>query len=650
VDRAGFEVGDARLAARRPGPLGPYNERGVLTAADVHVARCLGELSGDHDDDVLLASALAVRALRLGHVCVDLASVHRTVTSDVDPDADLAALPWPDGRAWVDRLAASPAVAVGDDGPADRPLRLVASRLYLDRYWRQERQVAAALLARAARPPEGIDEERLRAGLDRLFPAGSGPDDGPDLQRAGAEVAVRRRFTVVAGGPGTGKTTTVARLLALLDDQAGAIGAPPPRVALAAPTGKAAARLEQAVHDEAGRLPLDTAARARLLALRASTIHRLLGWRPDSHSRFRHDRDHRLPYDTVVVDETSMVSLSLMADLVDAVRPDARIVLVGDAEQLSSVEAGAVLGDIVGPAAFAARRGDPGPGPAGGFGDGIVVLRRVHRFGAGIARLADAVQRGDATAAVTALRSGDEGLGWVETADHGRPDRTTPDRTTPGGGTPGGGTPGSDRLGAVRDDVVSAGRRVVDAARAGDARLALSGLASVRVLCAHRSGPHGVGVWTERIEGWLRAAIAGYATASQWYLGRPLLVTDNDYELQLFNGDSGVVVAGPGGEAVAAFERSGGVVTVAPARLGPVQTLHAMTVHKSQGSQFDRVVVVLPDASSPLATRELLYTALTRARRRVVVIGSEAALRAAVGRPITRASGLRERLWGAGSD
>ena len=228
------------------------------------------------------------------------------------------------------RLEASPLVAVGEEAAESRPLRLVGSSLYLDRYWREERQVAADLLGFGGAPP--IDEAWLADSLDRLFAARArrAPRRPGRASAAAAEAAVRRRFAVVAGGPGTGKTTTVARIVALLAEQAEAAGAPPPLVALAAPTGKAQARLQEAVHAEARTLDSSQPVKEQLLALEASTLHRLLGWRPDSHSRFRHNRGNRLPHDVVIVDETSMVSLSNMARLVEAVRPEARLVLVGD--------------------------------------------------------------------------------------------------------------------------------------------------------------------------------------------------------------------------------------------------------------------------------------------------------------------------------
>lgn len=402
-------------ALTAPGPLRDFNAAGALTTADVQVARRLGELGKSEDEQVLLAAALAVRAPRVGHVYVDLATVRETITVESEESVDLPGLPWPEPLDWVDCVAASDLVTTGDDaGLGESPLRLVGSWLYLDRYWQEERQVAQDLLEIVS--PATVSMRTLSKGLKRMFPG-----EADSRQCLAAATALLRRLAVVAGGPGTGKTTTVARIIALLAEQAVATGATPPLVALAAPTGKAAARLEEAVHDEATTLPVDEAIRSRLLELRASTLHRLLGWRPDSHSRFRHNRGQRLPHDVIIIDEASMVSLSLMARLVESVRPDARLVLVGDPGQLASIEAGAVLGDLVGPAGqellmtAAARtrlteatgQDVDGVRPVEhtGVGDGIVALDRVHRYGGTIARLADAIRSGDVDEALRALQS-----------------------------------------------------------------------------------------------------------------------------------------------------------------------------------------------------------------------------------------------------
>jgi exodeoxyribonuclease V alpha subunit len=577
---------------------------------------------------------------RLGHVCVDLSTIRETATVDTEDAVDLGALPWPEPVAWVSRLERSAGlVGVGEpagDSGEPRPLRLVGSTLYLDRYWREERQVAADLLGLAASPPVDVDLDALADGLARLFP---GETDSRQSQAAAS--AVLRRFAVVAGGPGTGKTTTVARIVALLAEQASVAGSPPPLVALAAPTGKAAARLQEAAHEEAIGLPVSEPVREQLLGLSASTLHRLLGWRPGSHSRFRHHRGNRLPHDVVIVDETSMVSLSLMTRLVEAVRPEARLILVGDPGQLTSIEAGAVLGDVVGPAsdrlmmrpearaALTQVTGHSVPAaasPSGtAIGDGIVVLDRVHRFGTGIAAVAEAIRRGDVDALMSALTDAPDEVTWipVDAADPGALDALVP----------------------VRKGVVASARAVIDAARAGDASEAIQALSAFRVLCAHRQGPYGVAAWTARIESWLADEVDGFSAAGQWYVGRPLLVTQNDYGLRLYNGDTGVVVAMGTGRAIAAFQRSGQIVQLSPSRLSAVETVYAMTVHKSQGSQVTTASVLLPDPGSRVLNRELLYTAVTRARESLLLVGTEEAIRAAVARPAARASGLRRRLW-----
>jgi exodeoxyribonuclease V alpha subunit len=572
-------------------------------------------------------------------VRVDLATVRETAAVDADDALDLASLPWPDPEGWLGRLAASRLVAAGEDGGRDRPLRLVGTALYLDRYWREERQVAADLCA-LAEPADRVDVGLLADGIARLFGAEAG-----GRQALAAAAAVLGRLAVVAGGPGTGKTTTVARIVALLAEQAQATGAAPPLVALAAPTGKAAARLQEAVREAAPDLDTTQAVREQLKALEASTLHRLLGWRPGSHSRFRHDRTNRLPYDVVLVDETSMVSLSLMARLVEAVRAGARLVLVGDPGQLTSIEAGVVLGDVVGPAAgdlllsadararLAAAVGRPvaagDPPPDAAVADGIVLLDRGRRFGEAIATVADAVRRGDGDAAVGALRASGPEVRWLETEAAG--------------------AGGEEAVAEIRDAALTAIRAVVGAARAGDPRGALDALGAFRLLCAHRRGPHGVSWWSDRIERWLAADLDATEASGRWYAGRPLLVTQNDYGLRLYNGDTGVIVATAGGGIAAAFDRGGEVLTVGPGRLDAVETVYAMTIHKSQGSQFATAAVLLPPPSSPILTRQLLYTAVTRAQRRLVVVGTEDAVRAAVARPAARASGLRTRLWGDGA-
>ena len=635
-----IDAHDPRRARQAPGLLRAFNDIGVLSAADVHVAVRLTSLAGEPNDLVALGAAFAARGPRFGHVLVDLATIRSTAAVDADEPVDLSALPWPEPEAWVARLAESPLVGVGEDTEpnAARPLRLIGTTLYLDRYWREEREVAADLLTFADGEPATVDEAVLADGLNRLF---TGEVD--DRQRMAAATAVLRRFAVVAGGPGTGKTTTVARIVALLAEQAAAAGDPPPLIALAAPTGKAAARLEEAVHAEAATFDIADTVRARLLDLHASTLHRLLGWRPGSHSRFRHQRTSRLPHDVVIVDETSMVSLSLMARLVESVRPDARLVLVGDPGQLTSIEAGAVLGDIIGLSTASTMMRAPGsvsrarrssreiatgsePLLGTGIRDGIVVLDRVHRFGGGIALIAEAIRRGDADEVMAILATQSDDLTWipVDVADHDAEAQFA--------------------LAAVREEAVAAGRGLVAAAKAGAAHEAIAALGAFRVLCAHRRGADGVAAWTAKIESWLAAAIPSFDPAGPTYVGRPLLVTENDHELRLYNGDTGVVVQTNRDRVSAAFERGGELIEFTPTRLSSIETAFAMTIHKSQGSQFNTAVVLLPRPTWRILTRELLHTAATRARARLILVGDEGAIRAGVTRPVARASGLGRRL------
>ncbi len=460
-------------------------------------------------------------------------------------------------------------------------------------YSRDGRQVLDDLSARATSTPP-YDPTLLTGSLGRVF-----ADAGFEEQRAACVHAVMRWTTVITGGPGTGKTTAVAGLLVALHEQAEAQGRHL-RIAMAAPTGKAAARLEQAVRDSAR--DFSESDRARLVGASAMTLHRLLRTHPGNRTRFRHHRGNRLPHDVVVVDETSMVSLTMMARLLEAVRPDSRLVFVGDPDQLSSVDAGAVLADVV--RGFEGRADSP-----------VVALKTAHRYGAEIGELAEALRVGDADAAIAVLGAGHEQVEWVRDPD-----------------------PAS----AIRATALPSALAVRDAAAAGDAGKALAALDRHRLLCAHRDGPYGVRHWNRRVEQWLTQE-TGDPLYESAYLGRPILVTANDYTLGVYNGDTGVVVDTPAGRRVAVATGEG-LLDLAPSRLGDVETLHAMTIHKSQGSQADVVTVLLPDEESRLLTRELFYTAVTRARIKVRILGPEAAVRAAIARQAQRASGLRARL------
>jgi exodeoxyribonuclease V alpha subunit len=617
---------DAALALRADGLLADFNRAGILTAADVHVARRLGAIVGEADDAVLLAAALVTRSTRHGSVVVDLATAEATTSPDVDEDDEAVAvdepLAWPED--WVARCASSPLIG--------GPLRMLGSQIWLARYWDQEQQVARELLERSASRPEDLDLAVLAAGLQRLFVAGADDD-----QRLAAAVCALSRVSVLVGGPGTGKTTTVARLLALLREQH-----PEYRISLAAPTGKAAARLEEAVRSSTALLSPEDA--ERLGELSATTLHRLLGWRPGARSRFRHDRTNRLPFEIVVVDESSMVSLTMMARLLEALRPTTRLVLVGDPDQLASVEAGAVLGDLVDRISLG-RRTPPLVGallrvlptlvvaeqpvsPGALVRDGVAGLTINRRFPAesGIAKLAAAIQQGRGQDALDVFLSGSPDVELVEVDDDAY--LSPPD------------------LAGVRADVQACGVALAEAAGRGDAVAALEALERHRLLCAHRRGPRGVAHWSLVAERWIAESYPVVPRADGRYAGEPLLVTTNDYEIGLYNGDTGVVVDDPRDGLVAFFGRGGSPIRVPLVRLGAVRSFHAMTVHRSQGSQFDRVTVLLPPAGSPLGTRQTIYTAVTRAKRHVRVIGSAEALVAAVERPAARATGLRDRLHG----
>jgi len=529
------------------------------------------------------------------------------VASEQRPDPD--PLPWPDADGWVARLLASPLARAGTDAPSEllEPLVARGDSVYLDRYWRDEGAVADDLLARASVQRTVDDVER--AALDRYF-----GDDVDDRQRRAAVAALEHQLAVVAGGPGTGKTHTVARLLAVLASAGG--DGPPPEVALAAPTGKAAARLTEAITQavlDAGPPP---EVAERLRSLEARTVHRLLGYRGDG--SFRRDRTDPLTADVVVVDEVSMVSLPLMARLLEAIGPDARVVLVGDPHQLASVEAGAVLGDIVGTGA---------DGTPSGVAGNVVRLQRVHRFaeGSAIAEMARAVNAGDADTVVQLLRHGAAGTGgavqWLAPED-------------------------SAGTTALLDRVVAHAEHLVDLARAGDDTAALDHVGRLKVLCATRRGRWGVQDWNQLVEQRLRDT---GRMRSRWSAGRPVMVAANDYLNGVFNGDVGVVVRATDAQGGrrrlhVAFDAPEVPRRLDPSRLADVETQWAMTIHKSQGSEFDHVVVALPPAPSPILTRELLYTAVTRARRSVMLVASEDAVRAAVERPIARSSGLAGRL------
>lgn len=573
------------ISVAASGLLAEFSGYGVLDWADVHPANHLCHLFGERDERVALAASLAVRALRAGSLCIDIASAAQDV-SRWEPGEDLGeglAVPdeaWPPTAGWLDALRASPAVTVGDAAAPPRPFRLVGGLLYLERYWADQESVRSGVLRQLGSRPAPL-------GVARQAPSG---DARMAAQDAAVDSALTHGLTVIAGGPGTGKTHVIAQIV-----RAFTSGSSPALVGLAAPTGKAAARMTESLRGESERVGLPAAAKA-------STLHRLLGWRPGSRSRFAHDRSNPLPHDVVIVDELSMVSMTLMARLLDALKPGSRLVLVGDPDQLASVEAGAVLADLT--SADALR-------PA------VVRLEHNFRFSGAIATLADAIRHGDTEAALAVLTAtGGDAVRLIDPAD---------------------------AQALLRARCVEAGAAVFDAARRGQGSAALAALERHRLLCAHRRGPYGVQHWSSTVASWLAEGVPGYSLAGEFYVGRPLLMTRNAAELEVYNGDTGVVVKTPEGtEAV--FGTGLGPRTFSPYLLDGLSSVHAMTVHKSQGSQFAQVSAILPPVTSPLLTRELLYTAVTRASAGVVLVGTPDAVRAAIERPTARTSGLRERL------
>jgi exodeoxyribonuclease V alpha subunit len=605
--------------------LHPWVEAGVIARYEVHLVRAVLRLVPERpSDSCLLALALTARATRLGHVCLDLLTAHDQVVAARDDQGSSLELTLPEPEHWRTDLAASTIVADpsgGGQAPGAllRPLVLDGPRLYLQRFWRFEVEVADQLEQRhgpgGADQPDDVDGT-VDAALDDVF--GGVPrdeDGGIDLQLLAARRALTRPVTVIAGGPGTGKTHTVARILAAALGVAEARGEVV-RVALTAPTGKAATRMKEAVEAQvvalldAGRIDADRAVALR--AIEPTTIHRLLGRR--TRTSFHHDRDDPLPHDLVVVDETSMVSLPLLSRLLDAVRPEARLVLVGDPFQLASIEAGTVLGDMVGPS------GGSEASTTSPLAGRVTELRRGHRFDAGsqIAELALAIRDGDPDRVLDRLAEGGA-VHWV------RPEE-------------------SAALAALADRVVAAATDVVAAALANDGPVALAAAVRIKVLAAVRRGPLGLFEWSDLINDAAQEAVPSVLRGGRPRVGTPVMVTHNDPVNRLANGDVGVVVLAPDGRWVV-MAGAPEPRRLAPARLGDWEPWWAMTIHKSQGSEFPHAVVSLPTVDSPILTRELLYTAVTRAKDEVTLVGGEEAIRRAVARPVARASGLRDRLW-----
>ncbi len=566
---------------------------------DRHFARVVVELSPPVSDELQLAAALVGHQRAAGHACLDLAAVAGRWLRDVASDLEDSSVRLPTLTAWRKALRASGAVG----RPGDfTPLVLdEANRLYLHRYWRYETDLAVAI-RRRAQLQVAVDEALLQASLQRLFPAQGEEFDG---QRHAVRTAATRAFSVITGGPGTGKTRTVVWLLAALLEQA---GERPLRIALAAPTGKSAARIAESVRAAKRQLPCTDALKA-MLPEEATTLHRLLGPIPNS-PRFRHDATNPLAVDIVVVDEASMVDLALMAKLFAALPTAARIVLIGDKDQLASVEAGNVLGEICAAA---------GSSAASPLADSVVELQKNWRFAPGVEihTLSQAVNAGDEAAVMDQLRSSP--ALWQALPKPG------------------------ELSAALRTRILDGYGAVV---RERDPAAAMAQFNRFRLLTAVRRGPYGVESLNTLAETLLERA-GLIARRGPWYAGRPVIVTRNDPATKLFNGDVGLTLPDASGHLRVFFanaDGAGGVRAFVPARLPEHATVFAMTIHKSQGSEFDRVLLVLPERDSPVLTRELVYTGLTRARSAIELWANEDILRQAIGRQVRRASGLRDAL------
>ena len=721
-------------AARNSAPqmlavLDNWVERGWLRTLDAAFARFLWTEAPDSPPLLLLAAALASHQLGRGHVCLDLKATldDPAFALSLPPDGPQmpAAVPaqppaevlagvslaqWRAALAVPDLVSEETAQARGDEpawaavaAEANTPLMLAGTRLYLRRYWQYEQDVREGIerrLARAAQLEAGLPLEVARAALDALFaPRAEHAQATPgsraaDWQKLACALAARSAFSIVTGGPGTGKTTTVVRLLALLQTLAldragqGAPAARPLRIRLAAPTGKAAARLNESIAGAVERLPfealqahVDSAALRNAIPTVVTTLHRVLGTRPGSR-RFRHDAANPLPVDVLVIDEASMVDLEMMAAVLDALPPSARLILLGDKDQLASVEAGAVLGELCDRAreghyteatrawleAATGERIAPAMLDAHGLplDQAVAMLRESHRFASesGIGALAELVNTGDAVGVAKIWARGYEDLARLvcPAADDGPFKALIVDGRV-GDETGALAQPGASRAKHARRlgyrhylETMRTTRPEPGAtpeALAAWAAGVLQAHGAFQLLCALRRGPWGVEGLNRRVARLLHEE-GLIEPRGDWYEGRPVLVTHNDYELGLMNGDIGIALELPVAQgeppvlrvAFPAGDGSGGVKWVSPSRLQGVETVYALTVHKSQGSEFTHAALVLPDTYSPILTRELVYTGITRARSFLTLAVPEgrSVLDRAVHAKVQRASGLMAGL------
>ena len=571
-------------------------------AIDRQFASFICRESGVTSDLFRILVSLASSAVGRGNICLSLADCAGEPFS-----LDGKEIVVPDVDALEKLLRSMPTVGLpGQHCPLVLDLH---GRLYLYRYWRYEQELAGNILQKASMQAAGIDEAILQAGLARLFRGSEG--EKSDRQKEAASVALHKQFCVISGGPGTGKTSTVVRILALLLEQK---EGPKQKIAMTTPTGKAAARLKASVNDM--RPALECTNEIKLaIPDNVVTIQRLLGAVAGS-SRFRYSAKNPLPYDTVIVDEASMIALPLMSALVAALKPSARLILLGDKDQLASVEAGAVLGDIC-------SAGEEGS-EASPMSSSLVKLEKNYRFhaGSGIAEISRAVNAGFGEEALALMKNTTlNGIAWQE-------------------------LPHREELRRVLAKKVLEGYQSYLTAES--ATEALERFDRFRILCALRDGPYGVSGLNSTVESILAGEGLIRQENREVYRGRPLLVTANNYSMQLFNGDTGILFPDPEKEgALMAFfpAPDGGIRSIPAERLPLHETVFVMTVHKSQGSEFNRVVMVLPPLDSDVLTRELIYTGITRAKESVEIWADEGVFCRAVRKKTERHSGLGNALF-----
>lgn len=593
---------------------------------DMHFALFMGGLSEKEDISLIIASALVSKLTREGDICLDLEQYADQPLLKRDDGRDILCPPL---KEWLEALKA--ADVVGKPGEFKPLIIDGGNRLYLYRYWNYESSLGKYIKNQAGFLEKDFDRQILNDSLDRLFPRLSKNEF--DCQKLAAFTAMAKRLSIITGGPGTGKTSTVARVMALLLENDSSL-----KIALAAPTGKAAARLQEAIRATIADLNSPEHIKS-LIPDGSSTIHRLLSVIPHS-PYFKHDADNPLPYDVVVVDEASMVDLPLISKLVQALDFRTKLILIGDKDQLASVEAGAVLGDIcsvLNSAAYSSdfkelfhnTTGDEFPAHTNDYlesplRDAITELQKSYRFdkASGIGALSKAANSGDRDTATKILKEGKyRDIKWSP-------------------------SPGKETIiDSLRDPVID---HYANYLNESDPKSALEKFAKFQVLCAVREGPFGVESINYYIEEILRR-VNLIAPGTLWYHGRPILITKNDYRINLYNGDIGIILKDPetGDELKAYFIMAdGGLRKLSPLRLPAHETVYAMTVHKSQGSEFDNVLFILPDRESPVVTRELIYTAITRARKHIEIWSSCEVFNNGIGKKIYRTSGLGDILKG----